>query len=82
MARRHFRAGRPFRVLSQARANRQIALASLLPSPIRRCPLERSETAEPSVVQQARFLQQTDILLSHHLFLAIFSYEKPAGYPL
>src|SRR5690348_5641806 len=45
-------------------------------------PSHRSGPAESSVVQQARLLQQTDILLADHLLLAVFRDQEAAGHAL
>src|SRR5437870_2966457 len=45
-------------------------------------PSHRSGPAESSVVQQARLLQQTDILLTDHLFLTVFRDQEAAGHAL
>src|SRR6266852_3133064 len=42
-------------------------------------PSQRPGPAESSVVQQARLLQQADILLSNHLLLAVFRDQEAAG---
>src|SRR5437764_6203648 len=45
-------------------------------------PAHGSGPAESSVVQQARLLQQTDILFSDRLLLAVFRDQEAAGHAL
>ncbi len=45
-------------------------------------PSQDRDRQNPQWSQQARFLQQTAVLFSHHLFLPVLSHEKAAGHPL